>query len=258
MHLVLNHVSKVYRAKEGHATVALDDINFSVNEEEFVAIVGPSGCGKSTLLSIVAGLTDVTSGSVYFDSPMKGQTPRIGVVFQDHALFPWRTVQKNVEFGLEQIGVSRRERSERAVEAIQKVGLQGFEKRYPHQLSGGMRQRVGIARALVIEPDLLLMDEPLSALDAQARLIMQDQLLQLWESVRHKTLYVTHNIDEAVALADRVVVLSRRPGRIVHIVSIEIPRLERKEHQHQVRMMEYAEEIWKTIRHDAEQAFMEG
>ena len=136
MHLVLNHVSKVYRDKEGHATVALDDINFSVNEEEFVAIVGPSGCGKSTLLSIVAGLTDVTSGSVYFDSPMKGQTPRIGVVFQDHALFPWRTVQKNVEFGLEQIGVSRRERSERAVEAIQKVGLQGFEKRYPHQLSG--------------------------------------------------------------------------------------------------------------------------
>jgi ABC-type nitrate/sulfonate/bicarbonate transport system ATPase subunit len=258
MRLVLENLSKRYQDKSGNTTTALDDINLSVQEEEFLAIVGPSGCGKSTLLSIVAGLTDATSGSAYFDGAMEGRSPRIGVVFQDHALFPWRTVQKNVEFGLEQIGVARRERAARSVEAIRKVGLQGFEHKYPHQLSGGMRQRVGIARALVIEPDLLLMDEPLSALDAQVRLIMQDQLMELWESVRQKTLYVTHNIDEAVALADRVVVLSRRPGRIVNIVQIEVPRVERKEHHHQVQLMEYADEIWHAIRHDAEQAFLEG
>ncbi|MCF8564709.1 ABC transporter ATP-binding protein [Alicyclobacillus tolerans] len=256
--LVLESVSKVYKDSSGHETTALQDIDLSIEEEEFVAIVGPSGCGKSTLLSIVAGLTDATAGSVYFDGVFDKRNPRIGVVFQEHALFPWRTVQTNVEFGLEQLGVPKRDRAQRALELIRKVGLQGFEKKYPHQLSGGMKQRVGIARALVIEPDLLLMDEPLSALDAQVRLIMQDELIALWETVRQKTLYVTHNIDEAVALADRVVVLSRRPGKIVRIIPIETPRPERKEHRHQVRLMEYAEEIWNTIRRDAEEAFMEG
>ncbi|WDM02484.1 ABC transporter ATP-binding protein [Alicyclobacillus cycloheptanicus] len=258
MRLVLDHLSKTYRDKSGNETVALDDINFSVNEEEFVAIVGPSGCGKSTLLSIVAGLSDATTGSVYFDGVLEGRSPRIGIVFQEHALFPWRTIQKNVEFGLEQIGIGKKERTARAREWLRKVGLQGFEDKYPHQLSGGMRQRVGIARALVIEPDLLLMDEPLSALDAQVRLIMQDELLRLWQSVRQKTLYVTHNIDEAVALADRVVVLSRRPGRIVKVIPIDIPREARKAHEHQVQLMAHAEEIWQTIRRDAEQAFLEG
>ncbi|MCL6452766.1 MAG: ABC transporter ATP-binding protein [Alicyclobacillus sp.] len=258
MRLVLEALSKVYRDKAGQETTALADIHLVVEEEEFVAIVGPSGCGKSTLLSIVAGLTEATSGSVYFDGVLPGRTPRIGMVFQDHALFPWRTVQKNVEFGLEQVGVGKLERARRAREGLRKVGLQGFEDKYPHQLSGGMRQRVGIARALVIEPDLLLMDEPLSALDAQVRLLMQDELMQLWDSVRQKTLYVTHNIDEAVALADRVVVLSRRPGRIVKVIPIDVPRALRKQHAHQVRLMEYAEEIWQTIRRDAEAAFMEG
>ncbi|SFU93814.1 ABC transporter ATP-binding protein [Alicyclobacillus macrosporangiidus] len=257
MRLVVDGVSKVYRDRRGRETVALDDIHLTVAEQEFVAIVGPSGCGKSTLLSMVAGLTEPTRGQIFFEGAA-GRSPRIGVVFQEHALFPWRTVQRNVEFGLEQLGMPKRERSERAREMIRKVGLQGFEDKYPHQLSGGMRQRVGIARAFVIEPDVLLMDEPLSALDAQSRLIMQEELLNLWESVRQKTLYVTHNIEEAVALADRVVVLSRRPGRVVRVVDIDVPRAARKAPEAQVKLLGFADAIWQTIRHDAEQALVEG
>ncbi|MCL6592730.1 MAG: ABC transporter ATP-binding protein [Alicyclobacillus sp.] len=257
MRLVLDSVHKIYRDRRGRETVALEDIQLSVHEEEFVALVGPSGCGKSTLLSIVAGLTEPTAGQVYFADVPAGYSPRIGMVFQDHALFPWRTVQKNVEFGLEQLGVDKRTRAEKASDLLLKVGLAGFADKYPHQLSGGMRQRVGIARALAIEPDLLLMDEPLSALDAQSRQLMQDELLRLWETVRQKTLYVTHNIEEAVALADRVVVLSRRPGRIVRVLTIDVDRAERKKPDCKVELMAYAEAIWETIRHDAEAALHE-
>ncbi|MCL6516336.1 ABC transporter ATP-binding protein [Alicyclobacillus sp.] len=257
MRLVIDGVSKVYRDRRGRETVALEDIHLTVEEHAFIAIVGPSGCGKSTLLSMVAGLTEPTAGEIYFEG-VNGDRPRIGMVFQEHALFPWRTVQRNVEFGLEQLGVPKRERAQRAREMISRVGLAGFEDKYPHQLSGGMRQRVGIARAFVVEPELLLMDEPLSALDAQSRLIMQDELVNLWESVRQKTLYVTHNIDEAVALADRVVVLSRRPGRIVRVVDIDIPRAERRSAQAQGALFAHRDAIWQTIRHDAQQALVEG
>jgi NitT/TauT family transport system ATP-binding protein len=167
-------------------------------------------------------------------------------------------VIKNVEFGLEHLGVPRKERREIAQYFLEMVGLKGFEKAYPHQLSGGMRQRAGIARALAINPDLLLMDEPLSALDAQTRLILQDELLNVWAKTRHKTLYVTHNIQEAVYLADRVVVLSRRPGRIVEVIPIDLPRFERHEKVHQSRFNEYVQYIWSRIRRDAEQAMAEG
>lgn len=253
--MVIEGAGKSYPHRAGAVRV-LRDITITVSDGEFVAIVGPSGCGKSTLLAMVGGLTDVTEGRVYFRGNVS-IPPRIGVVFQEHALFPWRTVERNVAFGLESLGVKRRERLLRAREWISRVGLQGFEHRYPHQLSGGMRQRAGIARALAVQPHLLLMDEPLSALDAQSRLLMQDELIRLWEAYPHTTLYVTHNIDEAVSLADRVVILSSRPGRIAEILTIEVPRAQRRTPEQRLAMIDYTEHIWMLIRDDAERAFME-
>ncbi|MBE3552001.1 MAG: ABC transporter ATP-binding protein [Kyrpidia tusciae] len=267
MRLVIDRVGKTFVDKNGRQTVALENIDLTISEEEFVAIVGPSGCGKSTLLNMVAGLMSPTSGEIYFASGERemgggesraSTSPRVAVVFQEVALFPWRTVLKNVEFGLEQLGVGRRERREIAKSYVEMVGLAGFEHSYPHQLSGGMRQRAGIARALAIRPDLLVMDEPLSALDAQTRVIMQEELVKLWEKARHKTLYVTHNIEEAVYLADRVVVLSRRPGRIIRTLSIELPRGARQEPGHRREIGDYVQSIWGLIREDAEKAMMEG
>ncbi len=259
MRLIMESVNKTYRDKRGQETHVLQDIDLSVERDEFLAIVGPSGCGKSTLLGMVAGLVPLTSGSISFalEDGQSPHAPRIGVVFQEHALFPWRTVQRNVEFGLEMQRIGKRERTERARTLIDMVGLSGFEQRYPHQLSGGMRQRVGIARALAIEPDLLLMDEPLSALDAQVRQLLQEELLRIWEQHRQKTLYVTHNIAEAVAMADRIVVLSRRPGRIRSVLSVEIPRAERGLPARQTQVAEYQRQIWDLIRSDAEQALYE-
>lgn len=259
MRLIIDNVSKIYRDKRGQQTPVLQQIDLQVEKEEFLAIVGPSGCGKSTLLGMVAGLVPASSGRIVF-SPEEQETvrePRIGVVFQEHALFPWRTVQHNVEFGLEMLGLKKTERRDRATMLIQMVGLSGFERRYPHQLSGGMRQRVGIARALAIEPDLLLMDEPLSALDAQVRLLLQEELMRIWELRRQKTLYVTHNIAEAVAMADRIVVLSRRPGRVRSIIAIDIPRAHRQDAALQTQIAEYHGLIWDLIRSDAEQALYE-
>lgn len=255
--LVLDRVGKDFVDRHGSTLTVLDDITLTVGEGEFVAVVGPSGCGKSTLLGMVAGLASVTRGQIYFDDPGLEQQPRIGVVFQEHALFPWRTAQANVEFGLEHLGMSKASRAERARALLDMVGLRGFETKYPHQLSGGMRQRVGIARALAVEPALLLMDEPLSALDAQSRQIMQDELLDIWRRYRAKTMYVTHNIHEAISLADRVVVLSRRPGMIRDILTIHLPREERAEPRHQVQVAEYERHVWELIRADAELAFME-
>lgn len=259
MQLMIDNVSKSYVDKRGQTTAVLDQITLQVDQEEFLAIVGPSGCGKSTLLGMVAGLVPVTSGRIVFRPQGQEQhrEPRIGVVFQEHALFPWRTVQRNVEFGLEMQGCKAPERKERARALIAMVGLSGFERRYPHQLSGGMRQRVGIARALAIEPDLLLMDEPLSALDAQVRLLLQEELLNIWELRRQKTLYVTHNIAEALAMADRVVVLSRRPGRVRDVLTVDIPRCERQHASRQTQLAEYHQHVWELIRSDAEQALYE-
>ena len=220
MKLVIDNVSKSFVSRTGHNLPVLQDINLTVNEEEFVALVGPSGCGKSTLLNITAGLLAPTSGSASFTHLPQGHVPRTGIVFQETGLFPWRSVYDNIAFGLEAMGVPRQEQKDRISHYINLVGLTGFEKALPHHLSGGMRQRVGIARALVINPDLLLMDEPFSALDAQTRTIMQEELVTLWDKTRLSTLYVTHNIQEAVMLADRVVLLSRRPGKISRILKI--------------------------------------
>lgn len=257
MKLVIDNVSKSFVSRTGHTLPVLQDINLTVNEEEFVALVGPSGCGKSTLLNITAGLLAPTSGSASFTHLPQGHVPRTGIVFQETGLFPWRSVYDNIAFGLEAMGVPKEEQKDHISHYINLVGLTGFEKALPHHLSGGMRQRVGIARALVINPDLLLMDEPFSALDAQTRTIMQEELVTLWDKTRLSTLYVTHNIQEAVMLADRVVLLSRRPGKISRILNIGIPRSERELPQHTEEIAEYIRIIWEHISKDARAALME-
>ncbi|MDY4919711.1 MAG: ABC transporter ATP-binding protein [Phascolarctobacterium sp.] len=257
MKLVIDKICKDFTTSHGKVLPVLQDINLSINEEEFVALVGPSGCGKSTLLNIASGLLEPTSGTVKFTEMEAGYDPRMSIVFQETGLFPWRNVHDNIAFGLETAGMPTAEREERIKHYIELVGLKGFETSFPHQLSGGMRQRVGIARALAIEPDLLLMDEPFSALDAQTRTIMQEELVTLWEKTRLTTLYVTHNIQEAVMLADRVVLLSRRPGKVNKILSINIPRADRDKPEHAEEIAEFIRIIWEHISKDARAALME-
>ena len=257
MRIVIENVDKTFIDSKKREVTALQNINFSIEKQEFVVLVGPSGCGKSTLLNIVGGLMSPTRGSVYFEGT-NGKKPTLGIVFQEIALFPWRTVYENVIYGLEESGASKEVQREKGKHYIDMVGLQGFEGAYPKQLSGGMRQRAGIARALAIEPDLLLMDEPFSALDAQTRTIMQEELLTIWNRTRLSTLYVTHNIQEAVYLADRVIVLSRHPGQIKSIIEIDLPKIGRDQEEHRSQFEQYANEIWQLIRHDAQEASREG
>lgn len=258
MRIVIEAVCKEYTDRREENLLALDHIDLTVEQEEFVVLVGPSGCGKSTLLNLVAGLLAPTSGIIAVEGLTEDRDPAIGMVFQEVGLFPWRTVAANIAFGLEERGIGRQEREARLTHYISLVGLTGFEQAYPHQLSGGMRQKVGIARALAIQPDILLMDEPFSALDAQTRTIMQEELLRIWNKTRLSTLYVTHNIQEAVYLADRIVVLSRRPGRISSIIAVDIPKFARDREQYRDRFNGYVDEIWRLIRKDAEEALREG
>jgi NitT/TauT family transport system ATP-binding protein len=256
-------VSKTYiSARTGEAVEALRDVSFCVEPHEFVAIVGPSGCGKSTLLSLVAGFAEPTSGQVLADgTAVTGPNPRRGVMFQDYALFPWRTVRGNVEFGPFARGVGAAERKGIAQRHIDLVGLKGFEERYPHELSGGMRQRCALARLLANEPEVWLMDEPLAAVDMQTRSILQDELLRLWgdasePAARRAVLFVTHGIDEAVYLADRVVVLGRRPGRVKEIVRIDLTR-PRRDLRSSPEAGRYVDHIWGLIRDEAARAIVE-
>lgn len=257
MKLVIDNICKNFTGRNGQSLPVLENINLTVREQEFIAIVGPSGCGKSTLLNLTAGLLEPTSGSVRFTDIQSGYQPHMSIVFQETGLFPWRSVYDNVAFGLEAKNIPAAEQKQRVQKYIELVGLKGFENAYPHQLSGGMRQRAGIARAMSIEPDLLLMDEPFSALDAQTRTIMQEELVTLWEKTRLTTLYVTHNIQEAVMLADRIVLLSRRPGRISQIITVDVPRAERSLPQHTEKIAGYTRTIWEHISKDARAALME-
>ncbi|GGG26063.1 ABC transporter ATP-binding protein [Paenibacillus abyssi] len=259
MRVVVDGVTKTFKDKKGREVTALSKIDFAIDRQEFVVLVGPSGCGKSTLLNIVGGLLSPSEGSVYFDGlSSAGSDPRLGIVFQEIALLPWRTVFENVIYGLEEMGISKKEQKEKGQYYIDMVGLTGFEQAFPKQLSGGMKQRAGIARALAIEPDLLLMDEPFSALDAQSRTLMQEELLTIWNRTKLSTLYVTHNIQEAVYLADRVIVLSRHPGKIKEIIRIDLPKTGRDQEEHRIQFDEYVKQIWDLIRHDAQDALKEG
>lgn len=213
--LSIQGVSRVFTAPNGSATQALTPVDFEVRENDFVTILGPSGCGKSTLLRIVAGLDQPTTGQVLLDgAPVQGPGADRGMVFQSYTLFPWLTIEQNIRFGLRERNMPEREQKERADYFIAKVGLRGFEQHFPKQLSGGMQQRTAIARALANDPKILLLDEPFGALDNQTRVLMQELLLGIWESAKKTVLFVTHDIDEAIFMANRVAVFSARPGRI--------------------------------------------
>ena len=219
----IDHVEKIYEGRNGKM-IALNGVDFEIKENEFICVVGPSGCGKSTLLNIIAGLLEPTSGAVYVDGKkVEGTGTERGVVFQQYALFPWLTVLQNVMFGLKLKGMPDAQAKEIAMKYIKMVQLEEFVHSYPKELSGGMKQRVAIARAYAAEPEVLLMDEPFGALDAQTRTQLQTELLATWEREKKTCFFITHDVEEAIILAQRVVIMSARPGRIREIVEVNIP-----------------------------------
>ena len=219
----IDNVKKIYNGRNGEM-IALNGVNLDIMENEFICVVGPSGCGKSTLLNIIAGLLEPTSGKVYCDGKeVVGTGTERGVVFQQYALFPWMTVLKNVMFGLNLKGIKGKEAEEIAMKYIKMVQLEDFVNHYPKELSGGMKQRVAIARAYAVNPSILLMDEPFGALDAQTRTQLQTELLETWEKERKTCFFITHDVEEAIILAQKVIIMSARPGRIKEIVDINIP-----------------------------------
>jgi NitT/TauT family transport system ATP-binding protein len=223
-------LTKTFRSIKGETVEAIRDISVAVGDNEFVSIVGPSGCGKSTLLYIIAGFVAPTAGVVLVDGrPITGPGPDRGIVFQEYALFPWRTVQGNIKYGLEEKGVPRDEVERTVRKYLRLMGLEGFQHKYPRELSGGMKQRVALARTLVYEPDVLLMDEPFGALDAQTRELQQDELLAIWRDRKTTVLFVTHSVEEAVYLSEKVVVMTARPGRIKSVVDIDLDRSRHRE-----------------------------
>ena len=241
-------VCKSY-ASGGSSLVALENVSLSIASGEFICLLGPSGCGKTTLLNCVAGFVQPTSGGIAMNGkPVSGPASERGVVFQDHGLLPWYTVEQNVGLGPKIARTLPDERSQTIRKYISLVGLEGFESRFPAQLSGGMKQRVGIARALANKPQALLMDEPFGALDAQTRQTMQDELLKIWEAERKTIVFVTHSIPEAIFLADRVVVMSPRPGRIAEIVPVDIPRMRDRASPEFGAVYRHLEELMKGYR----------
>jgi NitT/TauT family transport system ATP-binding protein len=238
-------VSRRFAAR-GEEVAALDSVTFAIRALEFVCIVGPSGCGKSTLLRIIGGLLAPTSGKVLFDGAAAGDRPRTGLVFQEHGTFPWMTVLDNVAFGLEMSGMPRAERRERAMAFVERVGLASFARHYPHELSVGMRQRVGVARAFVSGAPILLMDEPFGSLDAQTKWVLQAELLRVWQEDRKLVVFVTHDIEEAVLLADRVLVMTGRPGRIREELHVPLGR-PRDLPRDQERVSELTWHIWRLL-----------
>jgi len=248
--IVLSGVSKVFeRRNAGEPTLALQDVNLSVPEGTFVSLLGPSGCGKTTILRLVDGLVKPDGGSVLVSGKHPRPGPDMGFVFQAFRLIPWATVQANVEFALTSTSLSQKERAERASQYIALVGLRRFAESYPGELSGGMKQRVALARAFASEPEILLMDEPFASIDAQTRDLMQVELMKLWSQYRSTVLFVTHSVDEAILLADRVVLMSPRPGRVIEEIEVGLPR---PRWQYDIRstprFVELRSYLWNAIR----------
>ena len=249
--LEVSDIVKRFGAGEA-SLLAVDRVSFRVAEGEFVSLIGPSGCGKSTLFNIIGGLTGETGGRVAVDgAAVSGTHAAFGMVFQEESTFPWRSVIDNVAFPLELAGMGKRERQERARHFVSMVGLGGFERRYPSELSGGMRQRVAIARTLASEPRILLMDEPFAALDEQTRLLLGDKVLQIHQQLRQTTLLITHNITEAVQLSDRVLVMTYRPGRLKRALDIDLPRPRTSEVVGSDSFGRYVAQIWSDLREEA-------
>jgi NitT/TauT family transport system ATP-binding protein len=249
--LVVNDIVKQFDTPEG-PLVAVDHVSLSVRPGEFLAVIGPSGCGKSTLFNVIGGLTDGYGGTVTVGGEtVHGPHPSVGMVFQEESTFPWRTVIENVAFPLEIAGMGKAARHDKAKKFIALVGLGGFENRYPAELSGGMRQRVAIARTLASEPKILLMDEPFASLDEQTRLLLGDKVLQIQQQLQQTTLLITHNITEAVQLADRILVMTYRPGRVKRMVEIDLPRPRSSDVVSSEAFGHYVAQLWSDLREEA-------
>lgn len=246
-------ICKVFSGFSGRVE-ALRDFSIEVGEGEFLCIVGPSGCGKSTFLRILADLTAATSGSLRINRKGEAPRPLTNVVFQEYAIFPWKTVIDNVAFGLEMRGIGKSDRHRTALMWIEKVGLKKFVDHYPHQLSGGMKQRVGIARALANDPEILLMDEPLGALDAQTRTLLQEEILEIWEAQRKTVVYITHSIEEAVLLGDRVVLMTAHPGTVKAVYDIPLGRPRDLKATATAQFGELSYAIWESLRDEVRTA----
>ena len=249
--LVVDDIVKSFATPDGVVT-ALDHVSLTVNPGEFVGVIGPSGCGKSTLFNIIGGLLDGYEGRVQVaGEEVRGPHPSIGMIFQEESTFPWRTVIDNVAFPLEIAGLAKAERYERARHFVELVGLDGFERRYPAELSGGMRQRVSMARTLAAEPKIMLMDEPFASLDEQTRLLLGDKVLQIQQQLKQTTLLITHNITEAVQLSDRILVMTYRPGRLKRMVEIALPRPRTSEIVSSEAFGRHVAQIWSDLREEA-------
>ncbi|HET7850889.1 MAG TPA: ABC transporter ATP-binding protein [Pseudolabrys sp.] len=249
--LKVDDVSVRFDTAEGPIT-AVDDVSFTVRQGEFLSVIGPSGCGKSTLFNVIGGLLGHHQGQVSVGGEtVSGPHKSIGMVFQEESTFPWRTVRDNVAFPLELIGMSKEKRAERARHFISMVGLDGFENRFPGELSGGMRQRVSLARTLASEPKILLMDEPFAALDEQTRLLLGDKVLQIQQQIKQTTLLITHNITEAVQMSDRILVMTYRPGKVKRIVDIGLPRPRTSEMVGSEAFGRHVAQIWNDLREEA-------
>jgi len=254
MILKICNLQKIYTPLDdpSRPIVALKDIDLEVQKGEFLSIIGPSGCGKSTLFEMIGGLIPATRGEIYIDGEqVQGPHPDIGMVFQEDSTFPWQTVMENVEFGLEMRGVPKKERREICQGMVHLVGLSGFENRYPSELSGGMRQRVAIARTLVLNPKIILMDEPFGALDEQTRLILGEELLRIWQETGATILFVTHSITESVQLSDRILVMTARPGTIKKVVIDDLERPRTAAVVASLRFAQLVNEIWETLKVEA-------
>lgn len=253
----LRGATKRFPTPDGPPYTAILDVDLDVAPGEFCAIVGPTGCGKSTALSLVSGLERASAGEVLLDTePVAGIDPRVGFMFQQDAVFPWKSVLANVAAGPLFRGKGKRAAIEAARDWLRRVGLSGFESRYPHQLSGGMRKRVALAQTLINEPGVLLLDEPFSALDVQTRQIMSDELLELWDLTRPSVLFVTHDLEEAIALADKVAVLTAGPGQVKDVYAIDLPRPRKvPEIKFDPKFIELFERIWSSLRDEVQVAY---
>jgi len=249
--LAVDNIIKRFETPEGVVT-AVEGVSLSVAPGEFVGVIGPSGCGKSTLFNIIGGLLDGYEGTVKVAGDLvHGPHPAIGMIFQEESAFPWRTVIDNVAFPLEIAGIAKRERYERAKHFVSLVGLDGFERRYPAELSGGMRQRVSMARTLASEPKIMLMDEPFASLDEQTRLLLGDKVLQIQQQLKQTTLLITHNITEAVQLSDRILVMTYRPGKLKRTITIDLPRPRSSAIVSSEAFGRYVAQIWSDLREEA-------